>query len=58
MTLIVQLLCPFGYSNTFSSSVCIPITIGTGLLVSFGISFLVSGTRRVENQITSITDRD
>ena len=48
--LIVQFLCPFGYSNTFSSSICISIIIGTGIIVSFGVSFLVRGTRKAENK--------
>ena len=49
MGLMVQLLCPFGYDNTFSSSICISLLLGTGMLLSFGVSFYVRGTRKVEN---------
>ena len=47
MALIVQFLCPHGYKNTFSSTVCVPIVLGTGILVSIGVSFVVRGTRTV-----------
>ena len=45
LTLIVQLLCSTGYENTFSSSICVPAMIGTGLAVSIGLSFFIDGTR-------------
>ena len=49
MALMVQLMCPFGYDNTFSSTVCVPIILGTGIFASIGVSFLVRGSRKVEN---------
>ena len=54
MSLIVQLLCPFGYGNTFSSSICISLLFGVGLLVSIGVSFYVRGTRKVRNKKTIV----
>ena len=47
MALIVQFLCPFGYDNTFSSVAGVPIILGTGIIVSIGVSFIVRGTRKV-----------
>ena len=46
LTLLVQILCSTGYENTFSSSVCVSVMIGTGLAVSIGLSFFIDGTRR------------
>ena len=50
------MLCPFGYDNTFSSSICISLFLGFGMLVSFGVSFYVRGTRKVGNKKNGSSD--
>ena len=57
MGLIVQLLCPFGYDNTFSSSIGIPLLLGSGMFVSLGVSFFVRGTRKAgKEKISQISN--
>ena len=46
LTLLVQFLCPHGYSNTFASSICASAIIGSGLLCSLVLSFFIDGTER------------
>ena len=45
LTLMVQFLCSTGYKNTFSSLICVPAMICTGLAASIGLSFFIDGTR-------------
>ena len=43
---MVQFLCPHGYSNVFSSSICAAAMIGSGLVCSVILSFFIDGTER------------
>lgn len=43
LTLMVQFLCPHGYDNTFSSSICSAVLIGSGLLISLVLSLYMDG---------------
>lgn len=46
LTLMVQFLCPHGYSNTFASSICSSAIIGSGLVCSLILSLFIDGTER------------
>ena len=45
---LYKFLCPHGYSNTFASSICASVIVGSGLLCSLLAAIAIDGTERHE----------